>query len=182
MAAFGGLTCLTFEADGNVIVEPLKVNAELLDQFENNLLLFFTGKERKASDILRDQDTKSKQDDQSMIDNLLQVKDIGLETRKRLLKGDINCLGEMFHAHWKLKKERSHGISEPFIDECYEMAMKNGAAGGKLIGAGGGGFLMFYCCNANSDKLKLIGAMSKMGLKWERFRFDCEGAKILVNT
>jgi D-glycero-alpha-D-manno-heptose-7-phosphate kinase len=89
-------------------------------------------------------------------------------------------LGELFRAHWETKKKRSPNISNPEIDECYETALKQGAMGGKLIGAGGGGFLMFYC--KNGEKHKVIEAVRKMGLKWERFRFDYEGAKILVNT
>jgi len=180
MAAFGGLTCLTFQKDGEVIVEPLRVSDEALEQLEGNLLLFFTNRERSASEILAEQDRKSKLDDEAMIQNLHQIKEIGRETRRHLEKGEVSMLGELFHVHWETKKKRSSGISYPFIDECYEVARKNGAAGGKLIGAGGGGFLMFYC--NNSDKPRVIAAMKKMGLRWERFRFDFNGAKILVNT
>ena len=180
IAAYGGLTCLVFDRNGDVLAEPLRICPEAVDQLESDLLLFFTGKERSASEILTDQDAKSKQEDPGMIDNLHQIKEIGLETRKYLEKGRTDMLGELLHAHWEIKKRRSQNISEPFIDECYEAARRNGALGGKLIGAGGGGFLMFYC--ENSAKVKLIEAMRKRGLKWERFRFDFEGAKILVNT
>ncbi|MDD5037983.1 MAG: GHMP kinase [Dehalococcoidales bacterium] len=180
MAAFGGLTCLTFEKNGDVLVEPLRISNEVLDQLEDNLLLFFTGEERSASEILAEQDIKCQQEDIEMVQNLHEIKNIGLETRKYLEKGDIGKLGELFHRHWQLKKRRSQKMSDPFIDECYEVAMKNGAAGGKLIGAGGGGFLLFYCQNHN--KLKLIEVMQKMHLKWEQFHFDYDGAKILVNT
>ena len=180
LAAFGGLICLTFDKNGEVLVEPLRISSESLDQLENNLLLFFTGKERSASEILSEQDEKCKQDDPEMTDNLHQIKEIGLETRKYLENGQVNMLGELLHAHWEIKKKRSRGMSDPFIDECYEVARKNGAAGGKLIGAGGGGFLMFYC--ENNHKPQLIEAMQKMGLRWERFHFDFDGAKILVNT
>ncbi len=180
IAAFGGLTCLTFQKDGEVIVEPLRISDEALEQLESNLLLFFTNRERSASEILIEQDKKSKMADEAMIQNLHQIKEIGLETRRHLEKGQVNMLGELFHVHWETKKKRSSNISYPFIDECYEVARKNGALGGKLIGAGGGGFLMFYC--NNSDKPRVIAAMQKMGLRWERFRFDFDGAKILVNT
>jgi len=180
MAAFGGLTCLTFEKNGKVIVEPLRISDETLEQLESNLVFFFTGQERSASEILDEQDKKSKDDDAAMIQNLHQIKEIGLETREHLEKGKVDKLGELFHVHWEIKKKRSSKISYPFIDECYEVALKNGAIGGKLIGAGGGGFLMFYC--KNSDKPRVIGAMQQMGLRWERFRFDFDGAKILVNT
>jgi D-glycero-alpha-D-manno-heptose-7-phosphate kinase len=180
LAAFGGLTCLTFENDGYVLVEPLHIANEVLDQLENNLILFFTGQERSASEILRDQDTKSKSDDPDIIQNLHQIKEIGLATRKYLEKGQVDMVGELFHIHWETKKKRSPNISSPIIDECYETARKNGALGGKLIGAGGGGFLMFYC--RNGEKHKVVESMQEMGLKWERFHFDFDGAKILVNT
>lgn len=180
MAAFGGLTCLTFDKNGDVMAEPLRVSREIVDHLESNLLLFFTGREREASDILVEQDTRSKQDDPVMLNNLHQIKEIGLETRKYLEKGQPDMLGELLHAHWEVKRKRSQNISDPLFDECYELARKNGASGGKLIGAGGGGFFMFYC--ENSYKPRIIEAMKKCGLKWERFRFDFDGAKILVNT
>lgn len=180
MAAYGGITCLTFEKDGNVIVEPLAISDESIDQLETNLVLFFTGKERAASEVLQEQDDRSKEDNPDMIQNLHLIKEIGVETRKYLEKGDVDMLGELFHLHWETKKQRSSKISYPFIEECYEESRKNGALGGKLIGAGGGGFLLFYC--NNSHKTRVIQAMSKMGLRWERFRLDFEGAKILVNT
>ena len=180
MAAFGGFTCLTFDRSGDVLVEPLKVSHEVIDHLENNILLFFTGKEREASDILVEQDVRSKQDDPDMISNLHRVKEIGLETKKYLEKGKSDMFGDLLHTHWELKKKRSANMSEPFFDECYELARKNGASGGKLIGAGGGGFFMFYC--ENNHKPQIIEAMKKCGLRWEQFRFDFDGAKILVNT
>ncbi|TET25582.1 MAG: hypothetical protein E3J67_03565 [Dehalococcoidia bacterium] len=182
MAAFGGPTCLTFNKNGDVLVEPLRISSEALDQLESNILLFFTGKERSASEILSEQDEKCQQDDQEMAENLHRIKEIGLETRKYLERGEVNKLGELLHVHWEIKKKRSHKISSSFIDECYEVARQNGATGGKLVGAGGGGFLMCYCNNNNNSKPKLVEAMQKMGLRWERFHFDFDGAKILVNA
>jgi len=182
MAAFGGLTCLTFTKNGEVLVEPLQISREALDQLEGNTVLFFTGKQRSASEILSEQDEKCRQDDLEMTQNLNQIKEIGLETRRYLESGQVDMLGELLDAHWEIKKKRSRRMSDPFIDECYEVARKNGATGGKLVGAGGGGFFMFYCHNNNDDKPRLVEAMQKMGLKWERFRFDFDGAKILVNT
>ena len=179
IAAFGDITCLTFEKNGETIVEPLRISDEALDQLESNLVFFFTGKERSSSEILSEQDEKSKVDDPKVTQNLHQIKEIGLQTRKHLERGDVNALGELFHAHWEIKKKRSQKMSDPFIDECYEVARKNGAIGGKIIGAGGGGFFMFYC--NNSDKPKLSHAMKEIGLKPVRFHFDFEGAKILVN-
>ncbi len=182
MAAFGGLTCLTFDRSGDVLVEPLRIPNEALDQLESNLLLFFTGQERSASEILFEQDEKCKQNDPEMTDNLHQIKEIGLETRKYLEKGQLDMLGELFDIHWETKKKRSAKISHPLLDEYYEFAKKNGAEGGKLIGAGGSGFFMFYCNNNNGNKPRLIDAMQRIGLRWERFHFDLDGAKILVNT
>lgn len=179
IAAFGGVTCLTFEKNGEVTVEPLVIPDEALDQLEHNILLFHTGIERSASDILQDQDTRSKQDDQSIIDNLHAIKEIGLQTRKQLENGNVDGFGELLHEHWEMKKKRSNKMSDPFIDECYDNARKNGALGGKIIGAGGGGFFMFYC--RGSDAPKLAMAMKKTGLKPMKFQFDFEGAKILIN-
>jgi len=180
IAAYGGLTCLTFGKDGHVLMEPLRMSPNTIEQLEDNLILFFTGLERSASEILREQDDKSKVDDTTMIENLHKTKDIGLQTRKYLEKGDIDMLGELFHEHWENKKKRSAFITDPMIDESYDIARKNGALGGKLIGAGGGGFLMFYC--NNGVKPKVINAVQKAGLRWEGFHFDYDGAKILVNT
>jgi len=180
MAAFGGISCLTFEKNGNVIIEPLRVEPQVYDQLESNLILFFTGVERSASEILKDQDVKSKIDDVDMANNLHHIKEIGMETRKYLEKGQVDMLGDLFHQHWETKRKRSSNISNPLIDEYYEIARKHGALGGKLIGAGGGGFMMFYC--KNGEKHKVIEALQKVGLSWERFHFDFDGAKIMINT
>ena len=179
IAAFGGVTCLTFEKNGSVLVEPLRVSDETLEQLESNLICFFTGIERGASEILAEQDNKSKNDDPEITRNLHRVKEIGLETKKYLEKGKVDMLGELFHNHWEIKKQRSGQMTDPFIDECYETALRHGALGGKLVGAGGGGFLIFYC--RNSDKTRVAGAMKEKGLRQVRFHFDFEGAKILVN-
>ena len=180
MAAFGGITCLTFDKDGSVLVEPLRLTDEVLDQLESNLLFFFTGKERSASEILREQDEKSKKNDPAMDNNLHQVKDIGLKTREYLERGDVDMLGELLRTHWEIKKKRSQKMSDSFIDECYEVALKSGAVGGKLMGAGGGGFFMFYC--KSDKKAKVSEALNKMGLRREKFNIDWEGAKILLNS
>ena len=179
LAAYGGLTCLTFEKNGSVLVEPLKISSAGADELENNLSLFFTGKERSASEILAVQDRKSSDNDSDMIQNLHKVKEIALETKKCLENGDIDSLGELFHVHWQNKKARSENMSDALIDEYYELALKNGALGGKLVGAGGGGFLMFYSANG---KRKLVEVMERAGLKWEPFHFDHRGASVLVNS
>jgi D-glycero-alpha-D-manno-heptose-7-phosphate kinase len=180
MAAFGGVTCLTFDTNGEVLVEPLHLRDEVYEQLESNLLFFFTGRERSASEILKEQDDKSKTDDADMVRNLHQVKDIGLKTRECLEKGDTDTFGELLHVHWETKKKRSSKMTDPFMDECYETARGNGALGGKLIGAGGGGFFVFYCPNGN--KPKVSEALLKLGLRKERFQFDWDGARIMLNT
>jgi D-glycero-alpha-D-manno-heptose-7-phosphate kinase len=143
-------------------------------------MFFFTGKERSASEILEEQDQKTKQNDHNMENNLHAIKDIGLATRKFLEKGQVDELGNLFHTHWTLKKKRSDKMSDPFLDECYETARTNGALGGKLMGAGGGGFFIFYC--ENGKKEKVSEALKKMGLRRERFNIDWEGARILLNS
>jgi len=182
ISAFGGLTCFTFDKSGDVLVEPLRFSRESLDRLEGNILLFYTGIQRSASVILTEQDQKCHQDDRDMTRNLDQIKQIGLDTRRFLEKGQVDMLGELLHAHWEIKKKRSSNMSDPYVDECYELARKQGAIGGKLVGAGGGGFFMFYCNNFDHDKPRLVEAMQKIGLRWERFRFDFDGAKILINT
>jgi D-glycero-alpha-D-manno-heptose-7-phosphate kinase len=179
IAAFGGVTCLTFEKNGEVIAEPLHISEESLDQLTSNIQFFHTGIERSASEILEEQNSKSKADDPETTENLHRVKEIGLETRAALEKGDVDYFGELLNVHWETKKKRSTKMTDPFIDECYELARKTGALGGKLIGAGGGGFLMFYC--KNGDKPRLCQAMGKVNLKPFNFQLDSEGAKILVN-
>jgi D-glycero-alpha-D-manno-heptose-7-phosphate kinase len=176
IAAYGGITCFTFDKDGKVHAEPLNISNETLYNLEDNLLLFFTGYSRKASSILKEQDEKSKGEDKSMIDNLHFVKDIGLRTKKVLEDGDVEAFGKLMNEHWEHKKKRSSSMSNQDINAWYDLAMKNGAIGGKLIGAGGGGFLMFYA----NDKPKLRHTMLKAGLKEVRFKFDFEGTKVFL--
>jgi D-glycero-alpha-D-manno-heptose-7-phosphate kinase len=178
-SAISGLTCLTFEKDGNVIVEPLKVSNETLEQLETNLQFYYTGLSHDTNEILKEQDIKSKEDDPKMLDNLMRIKEIGLATRKALEDGVVDEFGYLLREHWMLKKQRTDKMTSPFIDGCYQEALKNGALGGKLIGSGGGGFLMFYCQNGSG--IRLLQAMNKMGLRYEKFKFDFDGAKIIFN-
>jgi D-glycero-alpha-D-manno-heptose-7-phosphate kinase len=180
MAAYGGITCLTFGRDGEVLVEPLRISDETLELLESNLLFFFTGKERTASEILKEQDERSRSNDPEMDRNLHQIKDIGLKTREYLEKGQVDMMGELLHAHWETKKKRSQKMTDPFIDECYEEARRKGAMGGKLMGAGGGGFFMFYC--QNGSKPIVMEALRRMGLRRERFQIDWDGARIMLNA
>ncbi len=177
IAAYGGITCFKFLENGRVEAWPLKLSKETRDELEDNLLLFFTGYSRSASAILKEQDTKSKSDDKSMIENLHFVKDLGLQSQRALESGNLGEFARLMDVHWQRKKQRSGGMSNSKINEWYDLAMANGALGGKLIGAGGGGFLMFYA----GDKTKLRQAMTKAGLAEVRFRFDFEGTKLVIS-
>jgi len=176
IAAFGGITAFHIDMDGMVHVEPLRLSSETLFNLEDNLLLFFTGYSRSASSILREQDDRSRERDQSMIDNLHFVKDLGYQSRVALTDGDLRRFAEIMHVHWEHKKKRSQAMSNPCIDEWYDMARAHGALGGKLIGAGGGGFLMFY----TENKTCLRSAMRRAGLREVRLRFDFGGTAPVV--
>ena len=176
IAAYGGLTCFKFLHGGRVEAWPLKTSDETRDNLEDNLLLFFTGYSRSASAILKEQDQKSKSADADMIENLHFVKDLGLQSQRALEAGDLPEFARLMDVHWQRKKQRSGGMSNPKINEWYDLALASGALGGKLIGAGGGGFLMFYA----EDKSKLRHAMRAAGLKEVRFRFDFEGTKLVI--
>jgi D-glycero-alpha-D-manno-heptose-7-phosphate kinase len=177
IAAYGGITCFKFLPGGKVEAWPLKVSEETLFNLEDNLLLFFTGYSRSASAILKEQDTKSKAADSSMIENLHFVKELGFQSQRALESGNLVEFARLMDVHWQRKKQRSGNMSNPKINEWYDLAMASGALGGKLIGAGGGGFLMFYA----DDKTKLRHAMRQSGLKEVRFKFDFEGTKLLIS-
>ena len=155
IAAIGGITAFTFHPDGRVEYRPCKISEETHFNLEDNLLLFFTGYSRSASAILKDQNDKSKSNDQAMLDNLHFTKELGYKSLESLESGDLEEFARLMDVHWQRKKARSSGMSNQHINEWYDHAMRNGALGGKLIGAGGGGFLMFYA----GDKKRLRHAM-----------------------
>jgi D-glycero-alpha-D-manno-heptose-7-phosphate kinase len=177
IAACGGLTCFTFHPDDRVDVEPLKISMDTKFDLEDNLLLFFTGFSRSAGTILQDQNTRTRSSDKDMIANLHFVKELGFKSKAVLEAGRTTEFGILMHEHWEHKKRRSGGMSNPQIDQWYDIGIKNGAAGGKLVGAGGGGFLMFYA----HDRNKLRHAMNAAGLEEVRFAFDFEGTKVLFS-
>lgn len=178
IAAYGGITCFRFLPTGKVEAWPLKIDQDTLYGLEDNLLLFFTGYSRSASSILKEQDTKSKENDESMAANLHFIKDLGHNCKEALEAGDLHVFGELMNVHWEHKKKRSANMSNTCINEWYDLARQNGALGGKLIGAGGGGFLMFYA----EDKIRLRKAMRNAGLQEVRFRFDFEGTTIVTQS
>lgn len=175
IAAYGGVTSFGFNPDGTVDVEPARIAPETLANLQDNLLMFFTGYTRSASEILKDQDSRTRELDRSMIDQLHEVKALGLESLRALEAGDLHRFAEIMHEHWTRKRARSRGMTNDRIDAWYDLARANGAIGGKLIGAGGGGFLMFY----SEEKTRLRHAMRGAGLRELRVNFDRLGSAVV---
>ena len=176
IAAYGGITAFTFHKDGRVEARKAALSEDTIHDLEDNLLLFFTGYSRSASAILKDQKTRSEKADSAMIENLHRTKDLGHRSLACLEQGDTPEFAALMHEHWVGKRARSSGMSNDHINGWYDLAMSNGALGGKLIGAGGGGFLMFYA----KDRSRLRRTMRDAGLQEVRFGFDFEGTKILT--
>jgi D-glycero-alpha-D-manno-heptose-7-phosphate kinase len=176
IAAYGGVNCFQFLPNDQVEVRPRKLDPQTLYNLEDNLLMFFTGYSRSASSILKEQDEKSKVQDAAMIDNLHFIKDLAYKSKDALEKGDLRAFASHLHIHWEHKRKRGAAMSNPEIDKWYELAMNNGALGGKLVGAGGGGFLLFY----SEEKTRLRQAMAQAGLREVRFRFDFEGTRAVA--
>ena len=176
IAAFGGITCFEFCADGRVQVRPLGLSQQTLHDLEEHLLLFFTGYSRDADVMLVDQKQRSEGGDRSMIDGLRAIADLGHRVKDILEAGDTRGFAALMHEHWERKRERSTGISSPTIDGWYAAGMANGALGGKLVGAGGGGFLMFYA----EKPAELRQAMAAEGLPEVRFQFDFDGSTVVA--
>jgi D-glycero-alpha-D-manno-heptose-7-phosphate kinase len=175
IAAFGGLTAFDFRPDGSVDATPLNAPDEIIDLLEDNLVMVSTGFYRTAATVLKEQDDRSKQNDQAMVDNLHYVRDLGYRSREAIERGNLAHFGELMHEHWLHKKKRSSLMSNADIDRWYELARANGAIGGKVIGAGGGGFLLFY----TEEKTKLRAVLKREGLMEIKLGFDYEGTKII---
>lgn len=175
IAACGGVTAFEFKKDGKVNPISLNVSNETINRLEENLVMVSTGFYRAAGSVLKEQNDKSKAMDASMINNLHYVKELGYRSLEAIESGNLHSLGIIMHEHWQHKKKRSGLMSNSDIDTWYELGMNNGAIGGKLIGAGGGGFLLFY----TEEKNKLLSALKNTGLHDIKIKFDYEGAKIL---
>jgi D-glycero-alpha-D-manno-heptose-7-phosphate kinase len=176
IAAIGGITAFEFHKDGRVESQPVVMSEDTRFELEENLMLFFTGYSRSASAILKDQKVRSEMNDAPMLENLHFTKELGRQSHRALESGDLAEFARLMDVHWQQKKARSAGMSNEHINAWYDEAMANGALGGKLIGAGGGGFLMFFA----GDRAKLRIAMRRLGLREVRFRFDYEGTKVIV--
>lgn len=177
LAAYGGLINLEIDKKGNVVVSSVNASYSTIEELETNCLLFSTGVVRSAAEVLTEQKNNSESDEEKMA-QMHAIKDIGFEIKKALEKGEVSKIGKWFNVHWETKKKFGKKMSSGKIDELYELGLKNGAIGGKLVGAGGGGFLLFYCEN---NKEKLREAMKKECLKELPFKFDTDGCKILYN-
>lgn len=178
MAAFGGITCLTFDKDGEVTVTPLNISPDTLEDLESHIILFYTGIRRNTADVLSEQNKASEKEDKKVIESLHKIKEIGEEIKVALESGNVRRFGELLHLHWQTKKNLSNKVSRPEIDRWYTLARQNGALGGKIMGAGGGGFFMFY---VEGIKNRLRQVMRRENLREMRFKFDLEGSKVLVN-
>lgn len=178
VAAFGGLPVLEIEKDGEVKVRQANVTYEVVSELERNILLFYTGKTRSADAILSHQDKAAKEDKGAVVEYLHCIKEIGKKILAAIERGNLRSFGSLLDEHWETKKRLSGKISSRQVDRLYEKAKKKGALGGKIIGAGGGGFLMLY---GEKNHQKLREAMTEEGLRYLPFRFDFEGSKILTD-
>jgi D-glycero-alpha-D-manno-heptose-7-phosphate kinase len=176
VAAFGGINCLDFSPDGRVAVSPLAISADTMYDLEENLLMFFTGYSRRADQVLAEQKTRSERGDPRMLDNLHYVKELGLRCKAALEQGDTEGFAAIMHEHWEYKKKRSASMSNRGIDRGYQLGREAGALGGKLVGAGAGGFLLFY----TRDPRALRQAMAAGGLIEVRFTFDHDGSTVIA--
>ena len=179
LAAFGGIPCLDIQPDGAVHVSPLNISITTIEELRNSVLLFFTGICRSSRDILQEQQQSTQHRDATVVDSLHRTKELGHCVKEALEQGDLERFGLLLDEHWQNKKRRSSKISDPRVDRWYEIAKENGALGGKVIGAGGGGFLMLYC--PVGAKRSVRAALGNEGLREMPFNFDSEGAKVLVN-
>ena len=179
LAAFGGITCLDIERDGRVHVKPAKLCVTTAEELNSRVLLFFTGIRRSANDILQSQQQDTRSGAPTVVDSLHRTRELGFRVKEALEQGNLDQFGHLLHEHWENKKRRSSQISTDGIDRWYSVARDAGALGGKLIGAGGGGFLMVYC--PNETKASVREALAQEGLREMPYRFDYEGAKAVVN-
>jgi D-glycero-alpha-D-manno-heptose-7-phosphate kinase len=179
ISAFGSVSAMTFDRDGTVHVEPVPVRDEVLDELESNLTIVYSGVERPARVVLGEQGQRLRDLDADAIARMDRIKEIGHEVYRLLVAGDLDRYGELLHHHWTAKRQLASTMTDGTLDEHYQAARDAGAIGGKLMGAGGGGFFMFYV--RPTDKRRLIEAMVARGLRPLRFRFDTDGARIVAN-
>ena len=176
IAVYGGISEFKINKKGIVKPKTLQLREDIIEKLEDNLLLYFTGFSRSSSKILSDQNNKTITKNKKIIENLDFVQDLAFEIKKSLINGDLKSFGKLMNEHWKYKISRSKNMSNPEINNYYNLALMNGAIGGKLVGAGGGGFLLFY----TEKPTKLRSVLKKTKLKEVRFKFDFEGVKQIL--
>ena len=179
IAAYGGITAFTFDKDGSVHAERLPVKEDVIDELESSLLIFYSGVERSASAVLSEQAKTVKANKDDAVTRMHRIKAMGYETKKLLLDGNVDAYGELLHEHWMNKRKLASNMTDSVIDEHYDAALQAGAIGGKLMGAGGGGFFMFYV--RPTERRKVYETLVARGLRPMRFRFDFDGARIVAN-
>lgn len=182
VAAWGGLNCYDIQPDGTVTVTPLRVPAYAREDLEASSLLFYVGVTRASASILSQQVTDTAAGNAAVVESLHRTKDLGFRIKEALEGGDLVAFGDMLDEHWQNKKKRSSKISDPRIDRAYDRARTLGALGGKVLGAGGGGFLMLLCPDGNGTKRHIREALAEEGMRYMPFAFDHEGAKVLLNA
>jgi D-glycero-alpha-D-manno-heptose-7-phosphate kinase len=179
IAAYGGLTCQEYRPDDSVAVTPLRLSDATVHELRDSLMMFFVGYTRQASALLQDQQQRSEQGDEQMLEGLHFTKELGYEIRSALEAGKIYCFGELMHQHWLRKRKRSAGMSNDRIDDLYDLARnRGGATGGKLVGAGGSGFLLFH----THDRRRLRSAMTEAGVHEMDFGFDFDGSMVVMRS
>jgi D-glycero-alpha-D-manno-heptose-7-phosphate kinase len=179
LAAFGGFTCLDIDADGRVKVSPLDISITTVEEFRGSVLLFYTGRTRNSVEILEAQRQDTERSESAVVESLHRTKELGYRIKETLQEGDLERFGLLLDEHWQNKKRRSGKISDARLDHIYDAAKNCGALGGKIMGAGGGGFFMFYC--GNQSKARVRKALKEEGLREMAYDFDFDGAKVLVN-
>lgn len=180
IAAFGGVTAFTFEPDGTVICEPVATRDEVLTELEQCLVIVYSGIERPARVVLAEQQRRVDELDPAVVERMHGIKTIGREVKALLERGDLDRYGELLHDHWEKKRRLTSNMTDEKLDDIYETARRAGAIGGKLMGAGGGGFFMFYVRPA--ERRRFVEAMKARDLRILRFRFDDAGARIVANV
>lgn len=178
-AAYGGINSYTITMDGKVNVTPLQISRTTSSELERQLLLFYTGLTRESKTILDSQYKAVADNKKDAVKYLHKIKQIGIDSKNALEDGDVHKFGLLLREHWETKKALAPNATTPQIDEIYELALKNGATGGKIMGAGGGGFFMFHCDAV--DRAKLVKTMEIRGLRQVDFNFEYEGSKIVVD-
>ncbi|MFL2485679.1 MAG: galactokinase [Candidatus Neomarinimicrobiota bacterium] len=178
LAALGGFVVLEIDKDGTVKSKKINLEKSIMNELNRNLLIFYTGQQRKNNKILKEQDDSTKNNKKEVLNSLHYIKESGYKILDIIQSGNIDDLGLMFKDHWEMKKKLSSGVTNSAIDSIYNIALESGATGGKISGAGGGGFFTFYC---NKEHKKLRDAMKAEGLKELEYSFDLDGSKIIAN-